>query len=483
MNPLKELSSPVRERGYLLIADMESSTQCKYVLDEVQAFNAMRQHNHLVIEHCRTATPVPGLILNSLGDAVVAKFPYKGDPRDALASCLDAAKQIISAFERTDSIVTRTGKEFRVRSKLLLQSYDAFSYGRRHEDVELAEELVGADIDLAFRLSPVAWRLQVLVTESFLASVIAHSHESENEKRDPQEILQHAHVARHRGALSGDPLVGISEAFRFDDLEYWVTDARDIARMKGIASTRRVFALAFESPESLIARNELQRLTIKIRQDRQAVILASISLAKNLNDNYIEHVVDKLRDTTNGSRLDSEITLFAAAKVYGEFDFFFRVSCIDDVSLRRFFDAVRADSFGVSHIEVRSTITDRLAATRHYDRIFRRFSGKPYEIVLAWFERIPSRDIFAELKLILEQDDAGNNPVELLEVGEVIHHTPVYAIFVCDTLRDYAAFFDQHGISPTGCRSHVGHIDRPADAQLRYNLVNSVYLPRRLSNE
>ena len=483
MKPFKELSSPARERGFLLIADMESSTQCKYLLNEVQAFNAMRQHNHLVIDHCQSAAPVHGLILNSLGDAVVAKFPYLDDPRDALASCIRAAQQIVSAFESVDPIKTPKGREFHVRSKLLLQSYDAFSYGRRDEGAQLAEELVGADIDLAFRLASVAWRLQVLVTEAFLVDLIAHSNESQIKPRDPQAIMEEAHIARHRGALSGEPLIGISEALRFDDLDYWVTDARDIARMKGIAKTRQVFSLAFESPESLIARNELQRLTIKVRQDRHAVILASISLGKNLNDNYIEHVVEKLRDSTSGSRLDSEITLFAAAKVYGEFDFFFRVSCIDDVSLRRFFDAIRADSFGVSHIEVRSTITDRLAATRHYDRIFRRFNGKPYEIVLTWFERIPSRDIFAELKSILEREDAGSHPVELLEVGEVIHHAPVYAIFFCDTLRDYAAFFEEHRLSPTGCHSHVGHIDRPADAQLRYSLVNSVYLPRLLSND
>ena len=479
---MNELSKPIRERGFLLIADMESSTQCKYVLDEVQAFNALRQHNHLVIAHCQKVQPAPGLILNSLGDAVVAKFPYADDPTDALVSCLRAAKQIVSAFENIDPIKTPKGREFRVRSKLLLQSYDALSYGRTG-DMELAEELVGADIDVAFRLAPVAWRLQVLVTESFLSTLMDSPAVSQVVPLEPQEILERAHVARHVGALSGDSLVGISESFRFDDVDFWVTDARDIARLKGIERTRQVFAIAFESPESLIERDELQRLTIKVRQDRHAVILASISLGKNLNDNYIEHVIEKLRDSATGSRLDSEITLFAAAKVYGEFDFFFRVSCIDDVSLRRFFDAIRADSFGVSHVEVRSTITDRLAATRRYDRIFSQFSGKPYEIVLAWFERIPSRDIFAELKLILDREDAGSHPVALLEVGEVIHHAPVYAIFVCDSLRDYAAFFEQHRLSPTGCRSHVGHIDRPADAQLRYSLVNSVYLPRRLPND
>ena len=111
------------------------------------------------------------------------------------------------------------------------------------------------------------------------------------------------------------------------------------------------------------------------------------------------------------------------------------------------------------------------------------FSGslnRPYEIVLTWFERDHSRDLFADLRHIMERDDAGRRPVDILEVGEVIHHTPVYAIFICESLRDYAAFFAEHGLRPTACRSHVGHIDQPADAQLRYSLMSGVYLPRRL---
>jgi class 3 adenylate cyclase len=475
-------STPERERGFLMIADMESSTLSKFVLREQDAFNVLREHNRIVMAHCRSASPVGGLVLNSLGDAVVAKFPtLSADPSEALRSCMSAAAAIINAFERLPSIPTTTGGEFRLRTKLLLQSYDAYRYGRRGEDSELAEELVGVDIDLAFRLAPVSWRLQVLVTDAFMTELLTRSTSATYLSHDTQALLDEAHQARHSEALTVEPLRGIAHAFQIGTRSYWVTDAREIARLKGIKGAGRVFALAFESPNSLIARDERQRLTIKVRQNRHAVILASISLAQSVNENYIGHVIEKLRDGTDGNRLDSELTLFAAAKIYGEYDYFFRVSCIDDESLRRSFDAIDADSIGVSHIEVRSIVANRLVITRQYERIFARFHGRSHVIVLTWFERVRGRDLFAELESVLERNDEAAHTVELLEVGEVIHHTPVYAIFLCDSLADYAAFFSDHGFSPTACHSHIGHVERPADAQLRYRLMDGIYMSRSMS--
>lgn len=471
---------PEREGGFLLIADMESSTASKFVLGETEAFETLREHNGIIMTRCREAVPVPGIILNSLGDAVVAKFPASDDTDGALASCLKAARSIVAAFEQLRPIPLASGKEFRLRTKLMLQRYDAFCYGRREDGEVDAEELVGPDIDLAFRLAPISWRLQVLASEAFVAALLARSSAPTSAVQDARTLLDRAHVARHTGARSAGPLRGISEAYQLMSVDYWCTDAREIARLKGISSAQSVFLLSFESPERLIARGEPQRLTIKVRQDHHAVILASVSLRGHLNDNYIGHVVEKLRDTTDGNRLDSELTLCVAAKIYGEFDFFFRVSCIDDESLRRFFHAIHDDSFGVSHVEVRATLKDRFAANRHYDQIFQRFAGQPYEIVLTWFERDRRRDLFENLRDMMERDKAETPPVAILEVGEVIHHTPVYAVFICESLRDYAAFFTQNGLRPTACRSHVGHIDQPADAQLRYSLMSGVYLPRQI---
>jgi len=457
---------------------MESSTQSKFVLSELDAFETLRKHNQLVISHCLAALPNAGVVLNSLGDAVVVKFPQRDDGVDAMTSCLAAARSIITAFESLTSIETIAGGRFQLRTKLLLQHYDAFLYGRVGHDAALCEELVGPDIDLAFRLAPVAWRLQVLVTEAFMTHLLSSSTKSQASANYPQQLLNLAHAARHTGALAGAPLQGILAPYDIEDISYWVTDAREIGRLKGIAQTRCAFAVAFESPCSLVARGELQRLTIKVRQDHHAVILASISLSEDFNDNYIEHVVERLKSSHDGNRLDSELTLFAAAKIYGEFDFFFRVACIDDESLRRIFEAVRADSIGVSHVEVRSVVADRLAITRRYEQIFTRFAGQPYELVLTWFERVPGRDIFQDLRLILEDSPPNNRAVEILEVGEVIHRTPVYAIFMCASMADYAAFFAAHKLRPTACRSHVGHIDRDADAQLRYSLMSGVYMPQ-----
>ena len=54
-------------------------------------------------------------------------------------------------------------------------------------------------------------------------------------------------------------------------------------------------------------------MTIKVRQDHHAMILVSVSLGLHRNDNFIEHVVQMLRDSSDGNRLDSELTLCAAA--------------------------------------------------------------------------------------------------------------------------------------------------------------------------
>lgn len=484
---------PERENGFLLIADMESSTASKFVLGEASAFQALRAHNRLIMDHCRKAKPVEGIILNSLGDAVVAKFPAGEDPRAALASCLRAARAIVQAFEGLEPLRSATGQEFRLRTKLILQRYDAHRYGRREGGGMLSEELVGPDIDLAFRLAAVSWRLQVLMTEAFAGALLAHSRPRAESEQSPgahgvaaRTLLDRAHLARHRGALSAGPLTGIREAFELVEfgspLEFWITDAREIARLKGIDDAQSAFLLSFEDTESLARRGESQRLTIKVRQDHHAVILASVSLGGHRNDNFIEHVVQMLRDSSDGNRLDSELTLCVAAKIYGEFDFFFRVSCIDDQSLRRFFQAIHDDAFGVRHVEVRSTLTDRFAVTRDYDRIRAHFAGRPYEMVLTWFEQDPEADLFDRLQGYMERNDSAPRPVEILEVGEVIHHTPFYGIFLCESLSAYAAFFEENGLRPTACRSHIGHIGHPSDAQLRYSLMSGVYVPSRLGS-
>ena len=67
----------------------------------------------------------------------------------------------------------------------------------------------------------------------------------------------------------------------------------------------------------------------------------------------------------------------------------------------------------------------------------------------------------------------------VLEAGEVIHHQPVYCLFLCDDLKAYADFFTSHDLNPTACRSQIAQISGPNDAQLRYDLLSGIYLPSR----
>ena len=482
-----------RELGFLLIADMEGSTQSKFLLGEEGAFAALREHNRLIMEQCRKAEPAPGVILNSLGDAVVVKFPAEADERSrrqAISSCLATASAIISSFEALPPVLGPDGVEFPLRTKLTLQFYDAFRYGRDEQLAGLSEELVGPHIDAAFRIAAISWRLQVLVTERFMAELLLHSSaRADGRRSDPRpddtvDLVRTAHVAREQAARLPRPMNAISVPLEIageaSGLPYWITDAREIARLKGIPDNQRVFLISFESPEDLTRRGERQRLIIKVRQDHHAVILASVSLEAGRNDDYIDFVLDMLGDASEGSRLESELTLCAAAKIYGEFDFFFRVSCIDDESVRRFFEAIHDEKFGVDSVEVRSTVADRFFVNAKYDRILEHFQRRRYDLVLTWFERDPESDLFLRFASYMEEWESEQvRPVEILETGEVIHHKPVYCIFICDSLSAYADFFAASGLNPTACRSHIGQISRPEDAQLRYSLMSGVYIPPR----
>jgi hypothetical protein len=473
-----------REQGFLLIADMEGSTESKFRLGEALALEALREHNRLVIERCRKAVPAPGAILASLGDSVVAKFPAGRDAesrRRALASCLDAARGIVAAFEALPPLRGDGGVEFPLRTKLALQFYDAYLYGRREELAGLAEELVGPDIDAAFRVAPLAWRLQVVATERFAAELLRQSEPAPGVTA--LDLVRAAHAAREAAAEVPRPGAPIREARTLAcdaaRLDYWITDAREVARLKGIPESQRLFLLAFESPDALVARGQRARLTLKVRQDHHAVVLAKVSLGPGRNDDYIDFVLETFADSDRGSRLESELTLCAAAKIYGEFDFFFRLSCIDDESLRRFFEAIQHERFGVESVEVRSTIADRFYVSPHYERILEHHRGRPEVLVLTWFER-DRGDLFQRLVYAMEEGPGERvRPVEILEAGEVIHHTPVYALFLCESLAAYASFFAERDLSPTACRSHIGQVSRPGDVRLRYGLMSGVWVPSR----
>ena len=478
-----EAGEAERESGYLLIADMEGSTRSKFVLGDDGAFGALREHNRLIMEQCRKAQPVPGLVLNSLGDAVVAKFPAAEDEasrRAALVSCLTTARAVIAAFESLPPV--RDGEtSFPLRTKLTLQRYDAFRYGRREELAGLAEELVGPDIDTAFRLEALSWRLQVLVCEKLMRELVDLAGAPE---LDTRALVTRAHAAREQAAQRTRPMEGISVPLRLSgagqELALWVTDAREVARLKGIPDNRRVYLISFESPSDLMTRGERARLTIKVRQDHHAVILASVALEPGRNDDYIDWVMRQLADPSEGDRLESELTLCAAAKIYGEFDFFFRVSCIDDESLRRLFEVIHDESFGVESVEVRSTIADRFYVSPDYARILEHFQGRDYVLCLTWFRRDPESDLFARFADYIDRGGDGPvRPVEILETGEVIHHKPVYCIFVCESLAEYARFFEAQGLNPTASRSHIGQISGPEDVRLRYSLMGGVYVSGR----
>ena len=90
-----------------------------------------------------------------------------------------------------------------------------------------------------------------------------------------------------------------------------------------------------------------------------------------------------------------------------------------------------------------------------------------------------SRDLFDYFVDYMHRGEEPLRPVEVLEAGEVIHHQPVYCLFLCDDLKAYADFFTSHDLNPTACRSQIAQISGSNDAQLRYDLLSGIYLPSR----
>ena len=70
-NSISDTFSNVKESGFLLIADMENSTGSKFMLGEERAYGALVEHNRIVIDACVRNGNAAGIVLNSLGDAVV----------------------------------------------------------------------------------------------------------------------------------------------------------------------------------------------------------------------------------------------------------------------------------------------------------------------------------------------------------------------------------------------------------------------------
>ena len=67
-----------RERGYLLIADMEESTRANRELLPVDSFRMIEAHNGIASTVCRDHH---AQIISSVGDAIVAKFVVANDKR------------------------------------------------------------------------------------------------------------------------------------------------------------------------------------------------------------------------------------------------------------------------------------------------------------------------------------------------------------------------------------------------------------------
>jgi DNA-binding Lrp family transcriptional regulator len=324
----------------------------------------------------------------------------------------------------------------------------------------------------------------VVAAEPFVIELLRYADAAGGAPAGTSELVHAAHAARESTAEQPYPGAPLSVPLCLEvprgRIDCWITDAREIARLKGIPDSQRLFLLSFEAPEALVQRGQRARVALKVRQDHHALVLVSVSLEPGRNDEYIDYVIETIGDAQRGSRLESEITLYAAAKIYGEYDFFFRVSCIDDESLRRFLEALQDDRFGVDAIEVRSTISERFYVSPHYPRILEHFQGRPHELVLTWFTRAQGSDPFLRLVYRMEEERPdGVRPVEILEAGEVIHHRPVYAIFACENLAAYAGFFDEFGLSPTATRSHIGQVTREGDLRLRYGLMSGVWVPSR----
>ncbi len=517
-----------RDAGYLLIADMEASTDSKYRFYPDDSYDLVIRHNRQIVEICGKFKYTT--VSEVQGDGVHIKFGLdKGDDY-ALFQCLRAAASIIDSFRRLPaldlrSMVTYAGNRsgppepFRLRTKLTIHRIDdAYRYSLEPSTFTTPLHL-GRDLDLAFRLSSMSFRMQTLASRSVIDQLLRHA------------TLEHPFAASVKSLTADEFLIAASRLrdlpgheYRRSILDYrfrlqigkqkpvyvWLTDARAVTRLKGIPQPQDLFLLSFEDPNAAIGATQRRRqhesprlsrrFRIKLRQNFHAVVMVGISLDPGQSDDDVPQDISHLvRALEKGGRyhLDAELTLCVAAKVYGDFDFMFRVSCVDDVSLRHFFETIQSDErYKVGSIDIRQTLNGRFWVNPDYEGILERWgtsnARKPASkagvddchVILTWFDRDPNRDLLGYFVNYGSPNGKRLDGVDVLEAGEVLHHRPFYALLLCRSLSRYEEFFRHARISSTTAQSYIALPPTPRNVQLRYHLVDGIFIaPPRLSEQ
>lgn len=485
--------------AYILIADMVESTRIKSLVYDALAFALVADHNQTVIDVC-TAPELGGRLIDTVGDAVFVLF--EGDEATALANCLEAARLILLEFRQRKPFRTKgyaTGDQMRLRTKVTLHYFDECMQYRLGPEGNQVTSLVGHDIDLAFRVASICYPMQIVATDALMAKLQRYvtplcPREGREGEVDRKHLLARATEGRDQSTPQASDVGCLDFRGRAFGREIWIPDARRVGHLRGIDDAQDVFLLAMEDPGTLASdcRHELR---VKLDQGYHAVIMVNLSVQHGRSENYIRDVRETLEppdgvvveagylNSRPPERMDSKLTLCVAAKVFGIYDFFFRVSCADDRALHEFFRKLQGiENYTIEGIEVRQTVRNRFWVNRNWDKILAEYRGSggdgSYNLILTWFEEHGHRDLFEEFYERAREGVERARDVHILECGEVVHHTPIYALFICRDLSAYEGFFDEAKLHKTKSTSYIVHTPDPSErfCLLRYQLVNGIYI-------
>ncbi len=510
-------------QGYVLLADMVDSTKIKSVAFPNEAPAMVAEHNRIVIDACYD----PSLqchprLPKTIGDAVFAIFDARQD--GALQSCLRAAGLAIERFRATPPIQrldyhdlgahpNDKKKPLRLRTKITLHYFEdcrEFSFQTpTRSGFEKLEEIVGKELDLAFRISAIGYRMQIIATEAFMKKLACQVELIHPLRRGKGNLTLAALIEEATKLRDMTVMWSEDDFLNFEGRAFgapiWITDARRITQLKGIDDPQDVCLISLTDPRKLPPEDHAER-RIKLEQAYHAVIMVNASMEPRFITNYIDAVRDVLEPVTRGpggdekpdmdKRLDSELTLCVAAKIYGAYDFFFRVSCCGDLSLKRFFRELQTlPTYNVDAIDIRQTVRDRFWVNRSFDTILNKYEwprsaqqGEPPPkrscmLLLTWFEQHVGMDLFQVFYDLMREDEGKDEPAQaekqlhILEAGEVIHHTPIYTLTICDSLIDYEEFLTSEHLNNTKTTTHIVHTPEEGFCLLRYHLVKGIFIP------
>lgn len=457
------------EPGYLIISDMVNSTYIKrkYKKDSI-GYKLTAIHNALILLVYKKFNAT---IIKSVGDAIIAKLPRK----TGLFTSIKIAKEIRNIFDNDNhqrnirkEMEASLEKDFKLETKTLLHYYEnAIPYTITKGDNNPID-LIGIDIDIAFRVFEIAGKNQIIATNKFIQNFLSQSvsvSPNEGYRYSVEElyatIKQSIKENKHCSYIFRP-----EDSIDKSETKIIIDDCVSLKNLKGLENQEKCFLLTFNPSKRNIAPSR-----IKLKQNNHAIIMVKLSIQPKSSENDIIENLCKYSDEA----LESEFTLCVGGAVYGQYDFFFRISYSNDEALEKFHAEIQKQTYNTSKVDIRKTTNKKFIVDKNAKKIQNVLGDitltKKWTIILVWFEYEEGKKLFNKFKTFIEsQADINENMLEktlkkrlaskkiyILEGGSLIYKYSDYVLLVAESMAEYDKFIDSLSISNAGRITYIIH--------------------------